>query len=301
MSNQDHHHHHHNSEKNIKAAFFLNLFFTLVEIIGGILTNSMAVLADALHDLGDSFTLGINWYLEKVSQRARTKTFTFGFKRFSLLGALVSAVVLLVGSLFIIVKAVPRLLSAPPVQVKGILFLALLGIFINGLAAWRLKGGQKISERVVMLHLLEDVLGWVAILMVGGVMLFVDWYFLDPLLSILITLYILWRLLKNVRQTLKIFLQSAPENIDMTDILAKIRSIDGVRATHDEHVWSLDGQYNVLTIHMVVDSEVSETEIIKIKNRCRQLMSENHIQHVTIEIERETETCQLTDCKPETV
>lgn len=297
----ENHHHHHSSEKNIKVAFFLNVLFTVIEIVGGILTNSMAILADALHDLGDSFTLGINWYLEKVSKRPRTRTFTFGYRRFSLLGALISAIVLLAGSLFILVEAVPRLLAPPPIKVKGILFLALLGIVINGLAAWRLKEGGKLSERMVMLHLLEDVLGWAAILVAGGVMLFVDWYFLDPLLSILITLYILWRLLKHLRQTLKIFLQSVPENIDLTDILAKIRSIEGVQVTHDEHLWSMDGQYNVLTIHIVVDGEISEAEIIRIKNRCRQLMSENHIHHVTIEIERETETCQLAECKPETV
>ena len=295
------HHHHHNSEKNIKTAFFLNLSFTVVEIAGSLLTNSMAVLADALHDLGDSFTLGINWYLERVSKRARSRTFTFGYKRFSLLGALISAVVLLVGSLFILLEAIPRILSPPQVKAEGMIILAVLGVGINGLAAWRLKGGKKISERVVMLHLLEDVLGWVAILLASIVMLFVDWFFLDPLLSILITLYILWRLFKNLKQTLKIFLQSVPEEIDILKILREIRAINGVKTTHDEHLWSMDGQYNVLTIHVVVEQHVSEESIKTVKKECRDKMDANQIHHVTIEIERETEECQLSECSPEKV
>ena len=296
-----HNHHHHNGEKNIKIAFLLNILFTIIEVVGGVLTNSMAVLADALHDLGDSFTLGINWYLEKVSKRARTQTFTFGYKRFSLLGALISAVVLLVGSLFILLEAIPRVFSPPQVQAKGMIILALMGILINGLAAWRMRGGKKISERVVMLHLLEDVLGWVAILLASGVMLVVDWFFLDPLLSILITLYILWRLLKNLKQTLKILLQSVPEHINISEIISQIHAIVGVKTTHDEHLWSMDGQYNVLTIHVVVEQHVSEDGIKAIKIECRDKMMVNQIQHVTIEIEKETEECQLSECRPEKV
>lgn len=162
--------HHHHATQNIQLAFFLNLSFTLIEIIGGLWTNSLAILSDALHDLGDSIALGLSWYFAKVSQKPPDERFSYGYQRFSLLGALISSLILVVGSTIILFTAIPRLFHPEPVHVEGMLLLALLGVIINGVAVLKLKGGKTQNERVVMLHLLEDTFGWIAVLIVGGVM-----------------------------------------------------------------------------------------------------------------------------------
>ena len=185
------HNHGNNDVKNIKTAFFLNFAFTIIEFIGGVLTNSMAILSDAVHDLGDCITLGFSWYFQKVSKKPRTQDFTYGYKRFSLLGAVINSVILLVGSVVILINAVPRLFNPQQPDVKGMLLLAVLGVVINSIALFRLRKGSSINEKVVSLHMLEDVLGWVAVLIGAGVMYFVDAPIIDPILSIAIALFIL--------------------------------------------------------------------------------------------------------------
>ncbi len=202
-----HHHHHHGHEGhhhhhtgNIKVAFWLNLTFCILEFAGGLFTNSVAILSDALHDLGDSFSLGLAWYFQKISQRKRDKLFSYGYKRFSLLGALINSMILLIGSVFIVREAIPRILHPETSNAQGMIIFALIGIAVNGAAVLRLKKGSSINERVISLHLIEDVLGWVAVLIAAVVMLFVDVPVLDPLLSLLITGYILYNVVKNLKQ-----------------------------------------------------------------------------------------------------
>ena len=181
-----HHHHHHDHSHdtgNIKVAFFLNLSFTIIEIIGGLMTNSMAILADALHDLGDSLSLGISWFLEKVSEKKPDETFTFGYARFSLLAAFINSMVLIVGSTIILYHVIPRLLNPEPVEASGMLLLSILGIVMNGLAVLRLKKGSSMNEKVVTWHLMEDILGWVVVLVASIVLMFVDW----PIICLLYT------------------------------------------------------------------------------------------------------------------
>ncbi len=296
ISMHDHHDHPSSSTKNIRVAFVLNLAFTVIEIVGGILTNSMAILSDALHDLGDSFTLGLTWYLEKVAGRSRTPSFTYGYRRFSLLGALVSSVVLLFGSILILARSIPRILNPEQVDAYGMLGLAFLGIVVNGIAVLRLKKGLKLSERVVMLHLLEDVLGWVAVLTASVVMVFVSLPILDPILSIVITLFVLFKLVGTLRQTFRIFLQSVPQELELSEIKGTLMSLDDVEDVHDLHVWSLDGQYNVLTVHLTIREGATWLDAIRLKGRCRELLSRKKIRHSTIEIELENEECELEDC-----
>jgi cobalt-zinc-cadmium efflux system protein len=277
-------------------AFVLNLSFTAIEIVGGLMTNSMAILSDALHDLGDSFTLGLTWYLEKVSGKTRTPTFSYGYRRFSLLGALLSSVVLLLGSIVILARSIPRLLHPESVDAFGMLGLALLGIVINGIAVLRLRKGAKLSERVVTLHLLEDVLGWAAVLVASAVMVFVSVPILDPLLSILITLFVLFKLVGTLRQTFRIFLQSVPEELEMVDIGNSLMSLDGVEDVHDLHIWSLDGHYNVLTVHLKIPEGAAWKDAVRTKAQCRELLRQKNIRHSTIEIEVPNEDCELEDC-----
>lgn len=207
------HDHEHGREGNIKIAFFLNLFFTILEIIGGLWTNSMAILSDALHDLGDSISLGMAWYFEKYSQKGPDEFFSFGYARFSLLGALINSMVLIIGSILVLSRSIPRIFQPESVNAEGMLVFAILGIAINGLAAIRLRKGTSLNEKVVSWHLLEDVLGWIAVLAVSIALLFIDLPILDPILSILITLFVLFNVIKNIKAVMHVFLQGVPKNI----------------------------------------------------------------------------------------
>jgi len=284
-------HVHHQGTASLKTAFFLNLFFTIVEIAGGLLTNSVAILSDAIHDLGDSFTLLFAWYMERISIRKSTDQLTFGYKRFSLLGALVSSLVLLLGSIYILSEAIPRLFHPEAVHPEGMALLAIAGVVINGIAVIRLKGGSKLNERSVMLHLLEDVLGWIAVLIVGLILLFFDLPILDPLLSIVITVFVLSRIYPNMKSALKIFLQYIPEDMDIQIIKTRLNSHPGVSDVHDIHLWSIDGVYTIFSAHVVLrrDGFLSTGETIK--RELKEILLELGIEHATLELEAPGSHC----------
>lgn len=281
------------SSPNIKIAFFLNFGFTLLEIVGGLLTNSLAILSDALHDLGDSLSLGLAWYLNRYAEKERDREYSYGYGRFSLLGALVNAVILIGGSLYLLSLAIPRLLDPEPASAPGMLLLAIGGIAVNGLAVLRLKGGQSLNMQVVAWHLLEDVLGWVAVLIVSLVLLFTELYILDPILSILITLYVLYNMLGKLKQTLSLFLQAVPGDVDVNAFENQVRSIGQVRDTHHTHIWSLEGEHHVLSTHVVVAENATKQDTIRIKDKVRSLIDRSDFEHITVEIEYENEACAL--------
>ncbi|UOQ44401.1 cation diffusion facilitator family transporter [Halobacillus salinarum] len=288
-----HHHHHDHTSGNIKIAFFLNLIFTIIEIIGGILTNSMAILSDALHDLGDSLSLGLAWFLQNFSKKGKTEGFSFGYKRFSLLAALINSVVLIVGSIFIFTEAVPRLLNPASPNTQGMMALAVLGILVNGAAVFRLKGGESMNQKVLSWHLLEDVLGWVAVLIVSIVMNFTDLPILDPLASIAITVYILYNVVVNFIKTMRLFLEGVPENIDLSKIEKQMAEVQRVHSTHHTHLWSLDGEHHAFSSHVVVPASASKEDICAIKSEIKEIIKPIHFDHITIEIEYEDEYCSM--------
>lgn len=286
----DHDQHNHNqSQKNIKIAFLLNLTFTILEIAGGLWTNSMAILSDALHDLGDSFSLGIAWYLEKFSQKTSDQKFSYGYARFSLLGALMNSLLLVGGSVFILTQSVPRIFKPEEVNPGGMIIFAVLGIAINGLAVLKLRKGTSFNERVVSWHLLEDVLGWAAIFVTGIVLLFINIPVLDPILSVLITIYILFNVVKSLKETLNIFLQGVPKDLSISEIEQEIVEKTGVNAAYHTHIWSLDGEKNLFSTHIIVRDEMDRKDISMIKNEIRNLMREKGIEHVTIEVDFKSE------------
>lgn len=290
-------HHNQNSDvRNIKTAFFLNLSFTIIEIIGGIATNSVAILSDAVHDLGDSMSLGLSWYFQKLSKKPRSNIFTYGYKRFSLLAAIINSLILLVGSIIILIHAVPRLFNPQQPDAKGMIILAVIGVIINGLAVLRLRKGSSLNERVVSLHLMEDVLGWIAVLLGAGIMYFVDVPVIDPILSIAITLYIFFNVFRNIRESLRIILQGSPVKIDLDEVKSTLLSIDNVEGVHDLHIWSVDGEFNVLTIHVILKDDFSLTRLNKIKTEIRHSMRMLGLQHCTIEFELYSEDCGMDDC-----
>ena len=292
--NHDHSHNH--SEGNVKVAFFLNLSFTVIEVIGGLYTNSLAILSDALHDLGDSLSLGLSWYFQKLSKKGRTKKFSYGYKRFSLLGAIINSIVLVAGSIFILTKAIPELFNPGETNVQGMLYLAILGIVVNGAAVLKLRKGESLNEKVVSLHLLEDVLGWVAVLIGSIIMMYTDAPFIDPLLSVLISLFVLYNVYKNLRKSMLVILQGIPEEVSLEDIKEKLKDISEITDVHDNHVWSMDGEYNILTIHLQLDKDYKLSEQAKLKEKVRTQLKDESINHITLEFEGQDENCELEDC-----
>lgn len=295
----DHQHgvlHHHSSVKNIKIAFFLNFGFAILEIFGGLWTGSVAILADAVHDLGDAMALALAWFFEKMSTKKSTLKFSYGYRRLSLLSAVITSSILVVGSALVLAHTIPRLINPVTPKLEGMLLFAVLGIGVNGYAAWRLIKGSSLNEKVVSWHLIEDVFGWVTVFIGTLVMMFFDLPVIDPLLSIFFTLYILWNVIKNLKVITNLFLQAVPEDIDLSSLRSNIAAIKGVLGTHDAHLWSLDGKSHVLTVHVVVGSNINLADTADIKNQVRQLTKMAGNIHVTIEIERQDEECPDLNC-----
>lgn len=284
-------HHHHHGADNLKTAFLLNFFFTLIEIAGGFYTNSIAILSDALHDGGDCLSLGAAWYFQRKSKEEANFDYTYGYERFSVLGALLTGTVLLVGMVVILFQAVPRLMNPEPVHTPGMMALAILGIVVNGFAAWRASSGSSMNEKVVSWHLLEDVLGWVAVLAGAIAMKIWEIPIIDPILSIGISIFILVNVARNLWKVAKVFLQRAPEDFDLAGFQQKVEDMSDVKSLHHLHCWSLDGESHVITLHVVLDSQVTRARIREVKSRVLELLSEYKFQHVTIEIELQGEDC----------
>ncbi len=289
------HAHEHEEISSIRQAFFLNLGFTLFEIAGGIWTNSMAILADAIHDLGDCFALGAAWYFERISEKAGDQYYSYGYRRFSLLGALISIVILVVGSLFVLSEAIPRLFHPQASYAPGMVGFAVVGIAVNGAAMLRLKEREGMNARIVAWHLLEDVLGWIAILITGIVLLFWPIRRLDAVLSIFITVYVLYNVLKNLKSTMSIFLQGIPGNVDLPGIELEIGRIQGVESLHHTHVWTLDGYHHILTTHVVLKGSYTMEDIACLKDEIRKIIERHDIAHSTVEFEFEGESCRITE------
>ncbi len=287
-----HHHHHHEADGRIGVAFFLNFGFTIIEFIGGLLTNSTAILADAVHDLGDTLSIGLGWLLARLGRRPASAHYTYGYQRLSLLGALINALVLIAGSLWVLSEAIPRLQDPPMPDALGMTWLAILGVVVNGAAAWRLSGGRTLNEKVLNWHLLEDVLGWLAVLIVSLVLQVVEWPILDPLLSIVFTLFILVNVLRNLRTTLRLFLQGVPEAGLGEEIRAKLLALPHVTDVHHLHLWSLDGEHHVLTAHLVLDIPLSAEAQREVKDAIREACEDCDISHSTIELEQAEEPCR---------
>lgn len=291
-------HHHHGAEGNIKMAFWLNLAFALFELIGGFFTQSIAILSDALHDFGDALSLGVAWYLQRLSGKGRDARFSYGYKRFSLLGALFISTVLLVGSLFVITAAIQRLSDPGEPKAGWMIVIAVVGLAVNGVAALRVSKGSSLNERAVMLHLLEDVLGWVAVLVVSIVMNFVNLPILDPILSIAISCWVLFNVVRTLLSTFKVLLQGVPANISLHDIEGRLATLPEVVSMHDLHLWSVDGEWHVLTIHVVYNTTLcnSAQEVLALKERIRQEITACGVQHATIEMDAPDTDCGMTSC-----
>lgn len=280
----DHHNHHHGS-KNILLAFFLNAGFAIIELIGGYYTNSVAIISDAIHDFGDSLALILSYFAEKISKKSADKNFTFGYRRFSILSALINGLILLAGSLYILYEGVQRLLNPQEVKPEGMLVLAILGVVVNGYSAYRLSRGDSLNTKMVMYHLLEDLLGWVAVLVVSIILLFKPWYQLDSILSILIAFIILRGVYRNLMKVGMIFLQKFPDDLELASIKEQILNMDLVSDIHAIKGWSIDSNTYYLRFHIQVPSSTVIEDIDGLKVKIKQLLEEYNVKYSTIEFE----------------
>lgn len=288
---QDHHGHGHSSTDNLKTAFLLNSAFTVIELVGGLLTNSVAILTDSLHDFGDSASLGLSWYFDRLARKGRTPRHTYGFRRYRLLGGLITGLVLMAGLGVVLWHAVGRLRDPEPVNAPGMIALAVLGITFNGAAVWRMKKGSSLTEKIASWHLLEDTLGWAAVLAGALVMMVWNAPIIDPLLSIGISLFVLWNVGRNMKRVMSVFLQTTPESFDVDAFRREVDSLPMVLSTHHIHGWSLDGESHVLSIHLVMDAFTSRADLVKAKESVRAMLRDQPFEHVTIDVELDGEDC----------
>ncbi|MBR3943128.1 MAG: cation transporter [Clostridia bacterium] len=279
------------TERNILIAFVLNFCFAVFEFFGGIFTGSVAILSDAVHDLGDAASIGVSCFLEKISKKQPDEKYTYGYARYSLLGGVISTLLLLFGSILVIGNAVVRLVHPIPVHQNGMLGFAVAGVIVNALAAFFTREGGSLNQKAVNLHMLEDVLGWVVVLIGSVIIKFTDFVWIDPLMSIGVAVFILINAAKTCKEILDIFLEKIPCGINVEEIKACVESIDGITDVHHIHVWTMDGQSNSATMHIVTNADA-----FAIKQKVREMLQKFKIIHVTLELEKEGTDCLEKAC-----
>ncbi len=276
------HNHHVQASGNLLFAFILNIIFNIIVIIGSIMTNSVAILADCLHDMTDTISIGLSWILEKVSTKDKNDSYTYGYERFSILGALITSVFVIVISIIVIFEAIDRLFHLVTPDAGGMLIVAILGILFKGISAYKLHGGITFNERAILLHLLGDVFEWVAILIISLILIFVDIPFLDPLVSIAISVWLIYSLAKTLINSLYVLLQKAPKDVNVDEFKDLILKINGIESIEDFHIWSLDGVESILSLKITVNSKEHDL----IKGKINELAENYNVVDSTIEILR---------------
>ena len=273
-------------ERNIRIAFLLNLGFSVFEFFGGIFTGSVAILSDAVHDLGDALGIGVSWFLERKSRRAPDGTYTYGYARFSVLGSVFTCGILLLGSVGVVVSAVGRLTHPVPIRYDGMILLAVVGVAVNLTAAFVTREGDSLNQKAVNLHMLEDVLTWVVVLVGAVVMRFTDWAVLDPLVSIVVAVYVFVHAVGHLKAVGDIFLEKVPDGFSVEEVKACAEQVEGVRDVHHIHIRSIDGYTHAASLHVVIAGEPAA-----VKAAIRAALHDMGIAHVTVETEAEGEVC----------
>lgn len=282
------------TEKNILIAFILNLSFSIIEFIGGTITNSVAIVSDSIHDIGDAISIGISYYLEKKSKKQPDSTYTYGYARYSVIGSVITTLILLVGSVMVIVNAVSRIIKPVEINYDGMIIFAIIGVVVNFCAAYFTKDGDSLNQKAVNLHMLEDVLGWAVVLVGALVMRFTDISIIDPVMSIGVAVFILVHAIGNLKEVLDLFLEKTPHGISTDEIKEHVSEIEGVLDVHHIHIWSMDGHNNYATMHVVTEAEPHG-----IKHKIRDELREHGIFHVTLELEGKDEGCHEEHCQVE--
>lgn len=279
------------TEKNIFIAFILNLLFSGFEFVGGFYTGSIAIISDAVHDLGDAASIGISYLLEKKSKKEPDENYTYGYARYSVVGGAITTIILLFSSFIVIVNAAERIANPTEINYNGMIIIGIMGIVINIAAAYFTHDGDSVNQKAVNLHMLEDVMGWVAVLAGAVVMRFTDYSVIDPIMSMGVAVFIITGCIKNLKKIIDIVLDKTPRGINVSEIKEKLLEIDGIEDVHHIHLRSIDGQNNCATLHIVTDSDMHT-----IKESARIVLNELGVTHTTIETESVDEHCEETNC-----
>ena len=279
------------TKRKIFIAFILNLLFSVFELFGGFITGSVAIASDAIHDFGDAASIGMAYFLEKISDRKPDKRYTYGYARFSLLGGFLTTLILLLSSGIVIYNAILRIITPTPINYSGMMIFAVVGLTVNVIAVYFTHGGKSMNQKAVNLHMLEDVLGWLVVLVGAIVMQFTNLYIIDPILSIAVALFIVIHSIKNLIQIVNIFLIKTPKDININELIEHISHIDGVTNVHHIHVWTIDGETNCATLHIVCEEMNS-----RIKTKVKEELKEHGISHTTVELETLSEPCEEEFC-----
>jgi cobalt-zinc-cadmium efflux system protein len=294
----DHGHHHHHvdlrnaSLSSIRWAFWLNFCFAIIELAGGIWTNSVAIMSDAVHDFGDALAIGAALYLEKKSHSQSDAGYSYGYRRFSTASAVLTGAVLILGSIWVLVESLPRLLHPEAPKVDGMLAFAVMGVLVNGFGAYRMSRGKSLNERVITWHLVQDLLGWILVFAGALVMKFWDFPIIDPILGLILSVWILWNVTRSLKEGLKIFLQATPRGLDISQVEAHLKDFSLVSEVHHTHVWSMDGESHILTTHVVLKDQIGWGDVGKLKSDIKNsLRKKYHILEATIEFEVSGDVC----------
>ncbi len=282
------------TQRNIFVAFILNLSFAVFEFFGGVVSGSVAILSDAIHDMGDAASIGLSYFLEKKSRKQPDGTYTYGYARYSVLGGLITTLILLIGSVMVMYNAIHRIITPTKINYQGMILFAVVGVCVNFSAALFTRDSHSLNQKAVNLHMLEDVLGWGVVLVGAIVMHFTDFSLIDPLMSIGVSLFILVNAVGNLKEEADLFLEKTPPHMDVAQIKDHLETIDGVLEVHHIHLWSMDGHNHYATMHAVTDSNPH-----KIKHAIREKLAEHGIGHVTLELEASSEHCHETHCYTE--
>ena len=282
------------TERNIFIAFILNLAFSVFEFFGGIFTGSVAIISDAVHDIGDAASIGASYFLEKKSKKQPDETYTYGYARYSVIGSVITTLILLLGSAVVIYNAMLRIITPTEINYDGMIIFAIVGVVVNFAAAFFTREGDSLNQKAVNLHMLEDVLGWVVVLVGAVVMRFTDIKLIDPIMSIGVALFIFINAINNLKEAIELFLEKTPHGVEVNEIKEHILEIDGVLDLHHIHIWSMDGQSNYATMHIVTNADHH-----KIKEAVREELKEHGIGHATLELEDEGEHCHEMHCHVE--
>ncbi len=286
----------HDNQRLIAIAFWLNTVFVVVEVVGGIWVDSIAIIADALHDFMDSLGLGLAWFLTRIASKRPDATYTYGYQRFTLVSALLTGCLIMVGQLLVILEAVPRLWQPGEPFGPGMMILALLGMAVNGIGAYVLSKGSGVQSRLLTWHLLEDVLGWAAVLLAALLIIWQGWHWADPVLAVGIAVYVSFSAFRHLKKALFILLQSVPEGFDQQAFVADLHQLDGVQDSHDLHIWSLDGDHHILSVHLVLQEAVHAEQRQQIRQAVETLANRyGSPVHTTVEMEDATFPCPHAD------
>lgn len=279
------------TKRNILIAFILNLTFSVFEFMGGVFTKSVAITSDAVHDLGDALSIGLAYFLEKRSLKQPDEKYTYGYLRYSVLGGIITTVILLIGSVGVIINAIFKIINPSEINYDSMIVFAVVGVVVNFIAALFTRDGDSINQKAVNLHMLEDVLGWVVVLVGALVMRFTDFRIIDPIMSIGVAVFIFINALKNLMAVLDLFLEKTPNGVDVEKITKHVLAVNGVLGVHHVHLRSIDGQNVYATMHIVTECDGAD-----IKKAVKHELLHLGVSHATLELEKPSEICDEECC-----